>query len=78
MAPKYSRELPGLCSFEVDAPNPQDDGGSQGFYRSDRVEGGGIHVEMGCGREKVWDVEQLEGGRGLVGHGIWSIKMNYK
>lgn len=26
--------------------------------------GGGIHVEMGCGGEKVWDVEQSEGGWG--------------
>jgi hypothetical protein len=38
------------------------------------VEGGGIHVEMGRGREKVWDVEQLEDGRGGAGNGIWSVK----
>jgi hypothetical protein len=28
------------------------------------VEGGGIHVETGCGGEEVWDVEQLKGGCG--------------
>jgi hypothetical protein len=28
------------------------------------VEGGGIHVETGCGGEEVWDVEELKGGRG--------------
>jgi hypothetical protein len=38
------------------------------------VEGGGIHVEMRCGGEEVWDVEQLEGGRGGAGNGIWSVK----
>jgi hypothetical protein len=36
--------------------------------------GGAIHVEMGCGGEEVWDVEQLEGGRGRAGNGIWSVK----
>ena len=40
--------------------------------------GGGIHVERGCGGEEVWDVEQLEGGKGGAGDGIWSVKMNYK
>ena len=39
---------------------------------------GGIHVETGCGGEEVWDVEQLEGRRGVARNGIWSIKMNYK
>ena len=38
------------------------------------MEGGGIHVEMGCGGEEVWDVEQLEGGRGGAGNGLWSVK----
>jgi hypothetical protein len=38
------------------------------------VEGGGIHVETGCGGEEVWDVEQSEGGRGRMGNGIWSCK----
>jgi hypothetical protein len=38
------------------------------------VENGGILVEMGYGREEVWDVEQLEGGRGEAGNGIWSVK----
>ena len=38
------------------------------------MEGGGIHVETGCGREEVWDVEQLEGRRGRVRIGIWSVK----
>jgi hypothetical protein len=38
------------------------------------VEGGGIHVETGCGGEEVWDVEQLESGRGGAGNGIWSVK----
>jgi hypothetical protein len=28
----------------------------------------------GCGGEEVWDVEQLEGGRGGVGNVIWSVK----
>jgi hypothetical protein len=42
--------------------------------------GRGIHVETGCGEEEeVWDVEQLEDGRGGVGNRIWSVKkMNYK
>ena len=31
-------------------------------------------MEMGCGGEEVWDVEQLEGGRGGAGNGIWSVK----
>jgi hypothetical protein len=30
----------------------------------------GIHGLMGCGGEVVWDVEQLEGGRGGVKNGI--------
>ena len=34
----------------------------------------GIHVETGCGGEEVWDVEQLESGRGGAGNGIWSVK----
>ena len=38
------------------------------------VEGGDIHVEMQCDEEEVWDVEQLEGGRGGAGNEIWSIK----
>ena len=41
------------------------------------VEVGGIHVEMGCSGEEMWDVEVwevLEGGRGGAGNGIWSIK----
>jgi hypothetical protein len=29
---------------------------------------------MGCGGEEVWDVEQLEGGRGGAGNRIWSVK----
>jgi hypothetical protein len=31
---------------------------------------------MGWDWEEVWDVEQLEGGWGGVGNGIWSVK-NY-
>jgi hypothetical protein len=38
------------------------------------VAGGGIHVEMGWGGEEVWDVEQLDGGWGRVGNGIWNVK----
>jgi hypothetical protein len=38
------------------------------------VDGGGIHVEKGCGGEEVWDMEQLEGGRGRGGNGIWCVK----
>jgi hypothetical protein len=34
----------------------------------------GAHVEMGCGGEEVWDVEQLEGGSGGAGNKIWNIK----
>jgi hypothetical protein len=30
--------------------------------KSGGVRGGGIHVEMGCGGEEVWDVEWSEGG----------------
>jgi hypothetical protein len=61
------------------APNPQEIGGPRGFRGSYGVEGGGIHVETGCGGEEVWDVEHLEGGRGGAGNGIWSVKkMNYK
>jgi hypothetical protein len=29
---------------------------------------------MGWGGEEVWDVEQLEGGWGEAGNGIWSVK----
>jgi hypothetical protein len=42
------------------------------------VQGIGLHVETGCGGEEVWDVEQLEDGRGGVANGIWSVKNNYK
>jgi hypothetical protein len=42
------------------------------------VEDGGIHVETGCDGEEVWEEEQLEGERGGVENGIWSIKRNYK
>jgi hypothetical protein len=38
------------------------------------VESEGIHVETGSGGEDVWDMEQLEGGRGRAGNGIWSVK----
>jgi hypothetical protein len=31
-------------------------------------------VETECGGEEMWDVEQLEGGKGGVGNGIWSVK----
>jgi hypothetical protein len=41
----------------------------KGHPRGDRV---------GWGGEEVWDVEQLEGGRGGVGNGIWSIKNKLK
>jgi hypothetical protein len=29
---------------------------------------------MGWGGEELWDVEQLEDGRGGAGNGIWSVK----
>ena len=29
---------------------------------------------MGWGGEDVWDVEQLEGGWGGAGNGIWSVE----
>jgi hypothetical protein len=38
------------------------------------VGNGGINVEMGCRGEEVWDVEQLEGGLGGAGNGIWIVK----
>ena len=38
------------------------------------VEGEGIYVETGCGVEEVWDMEQLEGGKGGVENRIWNIK----
>jgi hypothetical protein len=38
------------------------------------MESEGIHVETGCGREEVWDVEQSEGGRRGLGNGIWNVK----
>ena len=31
-------------------------------------------METGGGWEEAWDVEQLEGGWGGVGNGIWSVK----
>ena len=31
-------------------------------------------METECGGEEMWDVEQLEGGTGGVGNGIWSVK----
>jgi hypothetical protein len=39
--------------------------------------GGGIHMEIGWGGEKVCDVEQSDGGCG-AGNGIWSVKINLK
>jgi hypothetical protein len=38
------------------------------------VEGRGIHLETWCGGEELWNVEQLEGGRGGAGNRIWSVK----
>jgi hypothetical protein len=38
------------------------------------VEGWGIHRGTKRGGEEEWDVEQLEGGWGMVGNGIWSAK----
>ena len=38
------------------------------------MEGGAIHVEMGCGGEGGVGCEQLEGGRGGTGSGICSVK----
>jgi hypothetical protein len=64
---------PGLCSFKDDAPNPQETGGP----RELQVRwggGGGIHMEMGWGWEELWDVEQPDGGWGVAGNGIWSVK----
>jgi hypothetical protein len=34
----------------------------------------GIHVEMGCGEEEVWDMEQFDRGWGGAENGIWSVK----
>jgi hypothetical protein len=31
-------------------------------------------MEMGWGGEEVWYMEQLEGGWGGVGNGIWNVK----
>jgi hypothetical protein len=31
-------------------------------------------VEMGWGREEVWDVEQSRSGGGGAGNGLWSVK----
>ena len=65
--------LLGLCSFRDDAPKSQETGGSREF-RGQLGRGLGcvnILMETGVG-EKVWDVEQLEGGLG--GNKIWSVK----
>ena len=35
-------------------------------------------METGCGGKEVWDVEQLEGGSGGAGNGIWSVKNELK
>jgi hypothetical protein len=35
---------------------------------------GCIHEETGCSGEEVWDMEELEGGRGGAENGIWSVK----
>jgi hypothetical protein len=42
--------------------------------------GGGWGYPCGCGREEVWDVEQLEGGRGGAGSvkNEFHIKLNLK
>ena len=40
--------------------------------------GWGIHVETGSRGEERWDVEQLEGGWGGAGNGIWSVKNKLK
>ena len=39
---------------------------------------GSIHMETRWGGEEVWDVEQLEGGWGGAGNGIWSVKNKLK
>jgi hypothetical protein len=31
-------------------------------------------MEMGWGREEVWDVEQSDSRWGRVGNGIWNVK----
>ena len=31
-------------------------------------------MDTGCGGEEVWDVGQLEGGRGGAGNGRWNVK----
>ena len=31
-------------------------------------------METGCGGDEMWDVEQLEGGRGGEQNGIWSVE----
>ena len=36
--------------------------------------GGPPCVLGGGGGEEVWDVEQLDGGWGRVGNGIWNVK----
>ena len=40
------------------------------------MECGGIHVETGCGGDEVWNVEQLEGGRGGRGMEYGVLKIN--
>jgi hypothetical protein len=51
-----------LCSFRDDAPNPSETGGPREFRGQEWGGGGGIHLEMGWGEEKVWDVDQRRGG----------------
>jgi hypothetical protein len=67
-----SRELPGLCSFRDDAPNPQEAGGPREFRGQVWVGDVDILIETG-GEEEVWDVEQSEWTRDSK---IWSVKIN--
>jgi hypothetical protein len=59
--PTHSNGLPGLCSFTDDAPNFQETGDHRDF----RYQVGGAWGHL-SGKE-VWDVEQLEGGWGVLG-----------
>ena len=58
---RYSRGLPGICSFRVDAPNPQETGGPMEFrekvgwgMEASTWRWGGWGGGMECGTVRGW------------------------
>ena len=69
---RYSRGLPGPCSFRDDVPNSQETGGPREFiearWASTRSWGG---VGRRCG---MWSRQRVDG---EAGNGIWSVNIYF-